>query len=259
MARLLQLWRQVRWSVRQRGARGTVAVVFRRLARRQNESANPSHPFDVANGVDTSGLIGGGRLGDGHPNTRFATAYYGVQPSRLRAALAKWRDTPGTGASERYLFLDLGAGKGRAMLIASEIGFREIAGIELDGGLVKRGRQNLALWRQKGRANTPMSLVQSDVTEAPLPEGPLLVYLYNPFHAPVLERVLQRLQSMPGENVVDILYMVPEQAEAFAGFSRFTLLWSEVFDMSEEDRIADLVSHSDERCNLYRLTAPAQS
>lgn len=145
------------------------------------------------------------------------------------------------------------------MLIASEIAFREILGIEIDAGLVESGRQNLAFWRQQGNAKSPMSIDQGEVTEAPLPDGPLLVFLYNPFHAPVLERVLQRLQSRPGENVIDMVYMVPEQAEAFAAFPRFTLLWSDVFDMSEEDRIADLVSNPDERCSLYRLKETALS
>lgn len=43
-----------------------------------------THPFDVENGVRTSGLIPGRFLKTGHAHDRHSTAYFGVAPSVFR-------------------------------------------------------------------------------------------------------------------------------------------------------------------------------
>ena len=92
----------------------------------------PQHPFDQIHGVETSGLIAAGNLITGHPNDSHVTAYYGVAPSILRTLIACWRDTPPPHPIHSYTFIDYGAGKGRAMLVASELPFRKVIGIELN-------------------------------------------------------------------------------------------------------------------------------
>ncbi len=81
--------------------------------------------------MDTSGLIGGGELRSGHRNDVFNTAYYGMAPSRFQRVMEYWIDDQTHAALENYSFVDLGCGKGRALLMASEFGFREAVGVEL--------------------------------------------------------------------------------------------------------------------------------
>ena len=70
------------------GVWGTLTRAARRLLGGSTKQC--VHPFDETHGVETSGVIGGARLGVGHRNDDFITAYAGVAPSRFRAALDFW-------------------------------------------------------------------------------------------------------------------------------------------------------------------------
>lgn len=248
MERFQKVWQQVRWSVAQRGMARTLRVAIEWVRGRRHEGLT-THPFDVEFGVETSGLISGGALAAGGVNDRYSTAYHGIPPSRLRSALERWKATAGTGATGDYVFLDIGCGKGRAMLLASELPFREVVGVELNAGLVRAAEENLKRWRELDRARCSMRCAQGDATEVELPEGRLLVYLYNPFQEIVLRGLLQRLEERGGP--VDVLYIVPEHESAFAGFASFKLLWSEPIGISAADA-TDVVASAAARCNLYR-------
>jgi hypothetical protein len=93
-------------------------------------------------------------------------------------------------------FVDLGAGRGRALLLAANAGFRSVIGIELDAGLAAQGRRNLARWaaRHGGRAaGRTFSVVQQDAGKVTIPDGPVVIFLYNPFGPATLRRVLDRV------------------------------------------------------------------
>src|SRR5271170_3581526 len=107
-------------------------------------TTQPIHPFDLAHGVDTSGLVPAAHLITGHPNDEHVTAYYGVAPSILRTLITHWRETPTPHPIHDYTFIDFGAGKGRAMLVASELPFRKVIGIELNPDLADIPERNLA-------------------------------------------------------------------------------------------------------------------
>jgi hypothetical protein len=169
----------------------------------------------------------------------------------MKAALAKWRETAGTGAVEEYAFVDIGSGKGRAMMLASELPFRVVVGVELSAELCAIAEANLKGWR---RAVSSMRIVHGDALSLDLPEGRLLIFLYNPFLAPMMRRLLERLERVAGEaqGRIDLLYVVAQQEAVFEEFPGFELLWSERMEMSEEDKGADRVSSAEDRCNLYR-------
>src|ERR1039458_2883444 len=109
-------------------------------------TAFPIHPFDQMHGVDTSGLVPAAHLVTGHANDEHVTAYYGVAPSILRALIGHWRETVPPHPISSYTFIDVGAGKGRGLLVASEFRFRKVVGIELNPSLATIARQNVAHW-----------------------------------------------------------------------------------------------------------------
>lgn len=233
--------RQLRWSVGVRGVGGTVALVARRLVGADAGAKRVErlvHAFDTEHGVDTSGRIGGSHLGAGHAHDVFNTAYVGVPPSRLRHAVAQWREVVGDRAIGEYAFFDVGCGKGRAVMLASEMGFRECAGVELDPGLAEVARRNLEAWARTGKAQCAVRVMEGDATEVALPELPLLVYVYNPFRGPVVRKLLERLEAHAGERTgeMDLIYLIPNEAGEFAAFSRFQKMWEGGVRMSEEDQ-----------------------
>ena len=254
MGRIQRAWRKVWWSIGQRGVRGTVRQAVQRARGSRGMEKPALHPFDEEHGTDTSGLVSGGGLFSGHEHDRFSVAYYGMSPSRMRRAFAQWRETAGTVGVEEYSFVDIGSGKGRAMMLASELPFREVVGVELNASLHQVAEKNLKMWRESGRALSPVRLVQGDVLGLSLPEGRLLIFMYNPFLAPMLRRLLARVEAAAGgrRGEIDLLYVVPQQEDVFAEFPGFELLWSERIGMSEVDAAADHVSSPEDRCSLYR-------
>jgi SAM-dependent methyltransferase len=183
------------------------------------------HPFDTAFGLRTSGLILGRYLKSGHPHDRHATAYFGVAPSVFRELLRRWRQSRPAAAIEQTTFIDLGAGMGRAMLIAALLPFQAVVGVELNPALVRLARQNMTRWRKIADPQAPMRLVCGDAADYVFPNGPCVAFLFNPFGATVMRRLMRGMSKSfarrPGE--LDVLYINNEQEsviEAQAGFAR---------------------------------------
>lgn len=171
------------------------------------------HPFDVANGVRTSGLIAGRHLNSGHRHDRHATAYYGVAPSVFQKLMEQWRRSGPAAPIEATTFVDIGAGMGRAMLLASRLPFRAVVGVELNPTLVRVARKNFTVWRKAARVWAPLRLVCGDATEFVFPDGPCVAFLFNPFGGAVMRRLLRGMARdfarRPGQ--LDILYVNNEQ------------------------------------------------
>lgn len=255
MPKLGTAWSKLRWSLAQRGLSGTLRFALLRGRRRNVDVAKPlSHPFDERNGVDTSGLIGGGELHSGHKNDVFNTAYYGMAPSRFQRVMELWIDDKDHASIENYTFVDLGCGKGRAVLMASEFGFREVVGVELHASLATIAEANVSVWEAGGRAVCPVRIVCQDATEFMFPEGACLLYLFNPFAAPVMRRLIERIETdfAGRQGMLDLIYFNPEAGELLEAHRGFELLWTGTVAMSEEDIAVDRVASAEDLCSVYR-------
>jgi SAM-dependent methyltransferase len=105
----------------------------------------------------------------------------------------------------RFTFLDYGSGKGRMLMLASRYPFMEIIGIEFTSELHEIAQKNLQ--RFFGWGKTQCRKVRSclaDATTFPIPPVPLVVYLFNPFHAPVVEQVWRNLEQSNTETPRDV-------------------------------------------------------
>src|SRR5579863_940267 len=181
------------------------------------------HPFDLRRGVQTSGLIPGRLLKTGHAHDRHSTAYFGVAPSVFRALLKRWQRTSPAALLERFTFIDVGAGMGRAMLLAAEHPFRRVIGVELNPTLARVAQRNLEIWQAAGRARTPMQVVCGDAVEVPVPKGPCVLFLFNPFGASVMRRLMKRLSAVFANRAgrLDLLYVNNEQEHVIEGQAGF--------------------------------------
>jgi SAM-dependent methyltransferase len=256
MTKLSTAWSKLRWSLAQRGLAGTVRSALGR-ARRPDPGAieKPSlHPFDERYGVDTSGLIGGGDLRSGHKNDVFNTAYYGMAPSRFHKVIEDWIADTAHPPLAQTSFIDLGCGKGRAVMMASGYEFRQVIGVELNPRLAEVAEANIAAWSAADHARSPIQILCQDATEFDFPDGPCLLYLFNPFAAPVVKRLIERLEADFAERpgMLDLIYFNPEAGELFDGNPGFQQLWSGTVQMSEQDAAADHVASVDDLCSVYR-------
>jgi hypothetical protein len=255
MPKLSTAWSKLRWSLAQRGMAGTLQSALSRVRQKRNHDAKPlRHPFDERYGVETSGLIGGGELRSGHKNDVFNSAYYGMAPSRFQRVMESWIADETHAAIEDYSFVDIGCGKGRAVLMASAFGFREVAGVELHAGLAAIAKANVAAWTAAARAVCPIRIVLQDATEFTFPAGACLLYLFHPFAAPVTKRLIERIETDFAERpgMLDLIYFNPEAGELFEAHKGFELLWTGTVEMSKEDTAVDLVASPEDLCSVYR-------
>ncbi len=237
-----------------------LAARWQWLKRRRRETPVKTqplrHPFDERYGVETGGLIPGEQLRSGHRHDGFNTAYYAMAPSRFQRVMESWLADESHPAIGSYSFVDFGCGKGRAVLLASEFRFREVVGVELHASLAKIAEANVAAWKAARRAVCPVRIVCRDATEFASPPGPCLFYLFHPFRTPVLERLMERIETdfagRPG--MLDLIYFNPEAGEAIEAHGGFKRLWTGTVPMSEEDAAADRVASPDDLCSVYRWT-----
>jgi SAM-dependent methyltransferase len=252
----LRIFHKIRWSIEQRGLAGTLNSAAKSLGRKLKPPENRlPYPFDAQHNVTTDGVIPGHDLAVGHTNDRFIAGYAAIPPSRFRGAIERWRASSPTHPLGHYTFIDFGCGKGRAVLLASELPFRKAIGVELNPSLAETAQSNAATWTAAGKAACPIQIVCGDALELPWPEGPCLVYLYNPFGEQVMQRLAEKMRNRFSQNPADleVIYQKPEQAIAFA--QDFDMVWCEAIPMSQDDQNAELVADPRDESRLYRLRA----
>jgi SAM-dependent methyltransferase len=120
---------------------------------------------------------------------------------------------------EALTFVDLGSGKGRVVLLASTRPFRAVIGVEHRPALHAVAERNAAAFAPHARC--PIHLLLGDAAEQPLPDAPLLLWLFNPFAADVVSAVLRRL---PPAHEHWLVYVVPRELPVVhaAGFVSVT-------------------------------------
>ena len=241
------------------------------------------HPFDRAHSVDTGGLIYADPAAQGHAGGSHNAGYYATAPSLFHGAIALWRETlPGTGyAVEDYTLVDIGCGKGRVLLLASELEFHQIVGVELDPDLVRIARKNLRKFGRKRWSNLPgfkseastprtktrsrgprlwgtqrVRIIEGDVLTTSLPDGPVALFYFNSFERPMMEMWLARLGE-PARNrtaPLDLIYIHPEFDALVRQVSEIQVLTEAHLPFSEEDAGADVFGVTTDGCVIYRLS-----
>jgi SAM-dependent methyltransferase len=116
-----------------------------------------------------------------------------------------------------YSFIDLGSGLGRALLLAAEFPFQNILGVEFSARLHHQACQNIEAAQKAGRIGENVSSVNVDATRFEFPDGKLIIYLFNPFQPPIIEKVLSnlRLALERHRREVFIIYCHPKYPEPF--------------------------------------------
>jgi SAM-dependent methyltransferase len=179
-----------------------------------------AHPFDRFYRINTGAFVASENLVSSPFDGGKPGFYAGSQPSIIRTAL---RTLP---ALERFTFVDLGCGKGRPLIVASEFGFRAIVGVELSDSLAAHARRNAAMLRRRLPNRVPIRVEIHDASTYSYPDGDLVVFLYNPFPEVVVGKVIAQLESLLafGGRRIFVVYYNPVHGHCFdasASFSRY--------------------------------------
>ena len=118
----------------------------------------------------------------------------------------------------RTVFIDLGSGKGRVLLLASHYPFRSIIGVEISLILCQIATDNIETYLTHRRRQCDISVVRRGIDEFDYPElgtaNHLLIYMYNPCSESVLMTAVEKLSGSAAQGVlVTIIYLNPVWCE----------------------------------------------
>jgi SAM-dependent methyltransferase len=173
--------------------------------------------FDRVHGVTTQALVLLGQLEAAWDDAYAHATHYEPVPveafAELLAALPR-------ALVSSAVFVDVGCGMGRAVLLATEHPFKQVVGIELSPALHAVARENLAAARGLRTRCRDVRLRRGDARRSRFPRGDLVVFLFNPFDHEVLRAVLERIvrSRRPGDRVT-LLYHVAVHREIVAEYA----------------------------------------
>jgi SAM-dependent methyltransferase len=210
--------------------------------------ANLSHPYDRSLGINASGALPAYLLQSGKAADRNITAYLGIAPSVLRAALATLPNP-----AERS-FVDIGCGKGRALAVASEFPFQSIVGIELNPELCRDAIRNAAILHASFPERIPIEVKEGDASAPELPDGPLAIFLYHSFGNEMVRQLANNLAVAAKTREVHLIYVNPVHGAVFDQHNSFSRWYSEQVPIAATE--VDYCQEDHEAVVIWR-SAPA--
>jgi hypothetical protein len=97
--------------------------------------------------------------------------------------------------TEEYGFVDLGAGKGQPLLLASRYLFKSITGVEYSKTLAGEACKNISAHQDQDGSSVSIQCICGDAAEFEFPHEPTVVYLFNPFQGKVMDRVVANMET----------------------------------------------------------------
>jgi len=95
----------------------------------------------------------------------------------------------------QFTFIDIGSGKGRTLLMASEYPFRRIIGVEILPELDRAARENIQIYNSPTQQCSAVESLCADARNLELPNEPLVLYLFNPLPELVLREFIHRIDQ----------------------------------------------------------------
>jgi SAM-dependent methyltransferase len=184
--------RRILLAWRRGGFNATAAAIINRVS---------DGLWDVRLGTRTAGLISIETL---IADWRGCHDYFPTSYRELRRVL----DDLSPGSSD--VFLDIGAGKGRALIVAAAYPFRRVTGVEISTDLCRVARANIERRRRHFRCQD-VRLVEADGSVIAIADDVTIIYLYNPFRAERLQRLFCNIETsvIAAPRDVTVIYNNP--------------------------------------------------
>ena len=214
---------RLRRSVESHGVWGTLLLLgyapFRlwREYRDANRlcSLRKPDPFDLEHGIETSQFVHASDLRVNSRNWIYGTNYQPAPVQLVRETLAALPIN-----TAEFTFIDFGSGKGRVLFVASEYPFARIIGVEYAPELHQAACRNLQSYRSQTQKCRRIEAICQDMTTFHFPEGPLVLFFYNPASESVMQTMAAKISALsqacwvvyvnPGYNAFESLNRIRE-------------------------------------------------
>jgi SAM-dependent methyltransferase len=162
----------------------------RQVWRRVGEPEHHRTDFDLTYGTDTERIVSVGALDIAEESLAHSNRYEAVVPEAFHEIMERLPI-----AHQDFLFVDVGAGKGRALLLASFFPYKEIIGVDISAALTEVANRNVSIFRdhrQKCRAIRSLCIDGGMYTP---PEENAVLYLQNPFDETVMRPFIASVEA----------------------------------------------------------------
>jgi hypothetical protein len=129
------------------------------------------------------------------------------------------------------VFLDMGSGKGRTMLLAGKYPFNKIIGVDVSRELNRIAECNVRRMKPK-LACQEYEFVTSNAFDYEIPPTATYVYLFNPFRYDVLHQILLNIENSIKQNPRNVIlfYYNPKFSSEMESEHKLIKIFDLVFD-----------------------------
>jgi SAM-dependent methyltransferase len=198
-----------------------VRPLIRELLFRSEARAELADGFDGRRGTDTSGMVMPWELKDRAHAPADSNPYASLTSDRIRVLLGAVPVIAG-----ETVLVDLGSGKGRVLLVAQEFAFKRIVGVEWSSELHAIAEKNVAIAGASPAPDPRFELLRMDAAAYAFPADSLVVFLFNPFGAVTMARVVVNLERSLAAHPrrIFVIYANPLHADLFARSAAFRVI-----------------------------------
>ena len=194
---ILKILKKINNSFKKRGVLNTIGLAYNEIR------------FDYKYKLDTKKIIDLDSLNVIGKNKMFGQNYQGVNISNFKKVLSKLQID-----FSESVFIDFGCGKGRALILANEFGFRKIIGIEFAEVLYDNCLQNIEIVKKKYTISE-IEVQLLDAVSYVIPDNANVFCFFNPFNEIILSRVIDNIISSQNrrKRKMYIIYFSPFHEE----------------------------------------------
>ena len=130
-----------------------------------------------------------------------------------------------------YVFVDIGSGKGKLLLLASNFSFADVVGVEHAVGLHLIAMKNIDSFESRATTKAKISSINADALTWNLPNRSAIYFLYNPFDPGTTKSFVERLDKhvagnrLPTFMIYGNLRGTAEREEAFQSLQCLRLMF----------------------------------
>ena len=211
------------------------------------------HNFDGQFGTQTSAILEQFETPEEVSISRFnnSARYHPTPINSIKLALESLKKY--IESYESYIFIDVGSGMGRNLLIASEYPFKRIIGIEISCYLNNIAKSNVEIFKAKTGKCADFELHYLDALNFTFPEYNMVLYFWEPFKGEVADQFIKKLTVFLSGTSIEVyliflrdVFSSVENSPVFK--KREHIKTSDVMSVSEQEFFHISIYSKSEKC-----------